>query len=57
MYKIRYKTKEGKWKDHTYKYSDRPILYKTKKNAIMNLRNKYRLVYMTNKIKIVKVKK
>ena len=55
---IKYKPKgKKKWATHNIKYSDIPIKYKTKKGALKALTKKYRLVYQTNPIKIVKYKK
>jgi len=57
MYVIKYKS-GAKWHIHSYKYSDRPILYKTKNGAINALKkHSFKLVYQSNPIKIVKIKK
>jgi len=57
-YAIKYKTKSGKWKFHTKKYSDIPIVYKTKEGATKAVMKHYfRLVYQTNKVRVVKYKK
>jgi len=56
-YVIKYKS-GGKWLTHNYRYSDRPILYKTKNGAINALKkHSFKLVYQTNPIKIVKYRK
>ena len=57
-YKIRYKSSNGRWYDHTYRYSDRPILYKTKEGALKAMKkHSFRLVYQNTVFRIVKVRR